>query len=417
MTKIKTVKGTHDILEEDFFFHDKVQKIFEKYCVKYNFRKISTPIIEFSKLFSRTLGEVSDIVSKEMFTFVDQGGDKITLRPEGTASVSRALISNSLYEDHNQKFFYFGPMFRREKPQSGRLRQFTQIGVEYFNQYSNLCDLEVIFLANSIIQSLGINKKVCLHINSIGNTTSRNKYVVELTKFLEKFKSELSEESQIRLDKNPLRILDSKNIKDKRIIEGAPDIKNFLDFTSKENYEELKENIINSGIDFVENSNLVRGLDYYNDTVFEFVTNVDKGQNTILAGGRYDGLVKVIGGKDICGVGWAAGIERIVNLIKENEKVKKRIICIFSTSKNNNVEIFKTLKALENIDSHSFHPIFHGNLKKKLNKANKLDAEACIIIGDNEFKDNKLIFKNFNTGRQEQVDIKLIFQFLNKQFI
>ncbi len=417
MTKIKTVKGTHDILEEDFFFHDKVQKIFEKYCVKYNFRKISTPIIEFSKLFSRTLGEVSDIVSKEMFTFVDQGGDKITLRPEGTASVSRALISNSLYEDHNQKFFYFGPMFRREKPQSGRLRQFTQIGVEYFNQYSNLCDLEVIFLANSIIQSLGINKKVCLHINSIGNTTSRNKYVVELTKFLEKFKSELSEESQIRLDKNPLRILDSKNIKDKRIIEGAPDIKNFLDFTSKENYEELKENIINSGIDFVENSNLVRGLDYYNDTVFEFVTNVDKGQNTILAGGRYDGLVKVIGGKDICGVGWAAGIERIVNLIKENEKVKKRIICIFSTSKNNNVEIFKTLKALENIDSHSFHPIFHGNLKKKLNKANKLDAEACIIIGDDEFKDNKLIFKNFNTGRQEQVDIKLIFQFLNKQFI
>ena len=417
MTKIKTVKGTHDILEEDFFFHDKVQKIFEKYCVKYNFRKISTPIIEFSKLFSRTLGEVSDIVSKEMFTFVDQGGDKITLRPEGTASVSRALISNSLYEDHNQKFFYFGPMFRRERPQSGRLRQFTQIGVEYFNQYSNLCDLEVIFLANSIIQSLGINKKVCLHINSIGNTTSRNKYVVELTKFLEKFKSELSEESQIRLDKNPLRILDSKNIKDKRIIEGAPDIKNFLDFTSKENYEELKENIINSGIDFVENSNLVRGLDYYNDTVFEFVTNVDKGQNTILAGGRYDGLVKVIGGKDICGVGWAAGIERIVNLIKENEKVKKRIICIFSTSKNNNVEIFKTLKALENIDSHSFHPIFHGNLKKKLNKANKLDAEACIIIGDDEFKDNKLIFKNFNTGRQEQVDIKLIFQFLNKQFI
>ena len=149
MTKIKTVKGTHDILEEDFFFHDKVQKIFEKYCVKYNFRKISTPIIEFSKLFSRTLGEVSDIVSKEMFTFVDQGGDKITLRPEGTASVSRALISNSLYEDHNQKFFYFGPMFRRERPQSGRLRQFTQIGVEYFNQYSNLCDLEVIFLANS----------------------------------------------------------------------------------------------------------------------------------------------------------------------------------------------------------------------------------------------------------------------------
>lgn len=417
MTKIKTVKGTHDILEEDFFFHDKVQKIFEKYCVKFNFRKISTPIIEFSKLFSRTLGEASDIVSKEMFTFVDQGGDKITLRPEGTASVSRALISNSLYEDHNQKFFYFGPMFRREKPQSGRLRQFTQIGVEYFNQYSNLCDLEVIFLANSIIQSLGINKKVCLHINSIGNTTSRNKYVVELTKFLEKFKSELSEESQIRLDKNPLRILDSKNIKDKRIIEGAPDIKNFLDFTSKENYEELKENIINSGIDFVENSNLVRGLDYYNDTVFEFVTNVDKGQNTILAGGRYDGLVKVIGGKDICGVGWAAGIERIVNLIKENEKVKKRIICIFSTSKNNNVEIFKTLKALENIDSHSFHPIFHGNLKKKLNKANKLDAEACIIIGDNEFKDNKLIFKNFNSGKQEQVDIKLIYQFLNKQFI
>ena len=253
MSKIKTVKGTHDILEEDSYFFDEVISKATSLCRLLDYKKIQTPILEFSNLFSKTLGLSSDVVSKEMFAFIDQGGEHLTLRPEGTAPVARALVSNSLHEKQNQKFFYYGPMFRREKPQAGRLRQFNQFGVEYFNQPSFFCDIEVIFLANKLMNELNISEFVNLEINTIGNFNSRKKYQEKLIQYLHPYKNELSDQSKKRLIKNPLRILDSKNETDKKILSQAPKIGDSLDKESQIFYEGLKELLVKLKVRFIEN--------------------------------------------------------------------------------------------------------------------------------------------------------------------
>ncbi len=417
MGKIRTVKGTHDILEEDSYFFDKVISKATNLCRLMNYKKIQTPILEFSNLFSKTLGLSSDVVSKEMFAFVDQGGEHLTLRPEGTAPVARALISNSLHEKQNQKFFYYGPMFRREKPQAGRLRQFNQFGVEHFNKSSFFCDLEVIFLASKLMDELNILEYVDLEINSIGNFNSRQEYQEKLIQYLNPYKSELSDESKKRLIKNPLRILDSKNETDKKILSQAPKIKDSLDKESKIFYESLKEYLLKLKVNFTENSKLVRGLDYYNHSVFEFISKEEKAQNTILAGGRYDGLVETISGKDICGVGWALGIERIIFMVKKKLSLKKKnIISIFSTSDDLNHEVFKIVSHLKDLNYISFNIIYGGNLKKKFAKANKIDSSGCIILGEDEYKRDELIYKNFKTGIQLMLKEGAIKEFLQKEY-
>ena len=333
MEKLNTIKGTKDLFEKDLSYHNEIIANAEKISRCLNYERIVTPIIESTNVFVRTLGKTSDIISKEMYTFIDQGKDEITLRPEGTAAVARALISNSLYENTCQKYYYFGPMFRREKPQSGRLRQFNQFGLEYFNQDNFLSDTEVIFIANKLIESLNINDQVVLQINTLGNRVSRETYKENLKKYFLKYKQDLSHDSKVRLEMNVLRILDSKDSKDKEIALGAPIIMDYLDLESKTFYENLKNSLKELNIKFNENNNLVRGLDYYNHTAFEFVTKSEKRQNTIIAGGRYNGLVKSLGGKDICGVGWAAGIERISSLLEDKLfRQKKKIISIISTS-------------------------------------------------------------------------------------
>lgn len=418
MSKIKTVKGTHDILEEDFYFFDDVISKATNLCKLLDYKKIQTPILEFSNLFSKTLGLSSDVVSKEMFAFIDQGGEHLTLRPEGTAPVARALVSNSLHEKQNQKFFYFGPMFRRERPQAGRLRQFNQFGVEYFNQPSFFCDIEVIFLANKLMNELNISEYVNLEINTIGNFNSRKKYQEKLIQYLNPYRNELSDQSKKRLIKNPLRILDSKNETDKKILSQAPKIGDSLDKESQAFYESLKESLVKLKVSFIENSKLVRGLDYYNHSVFEFISKEEKAQNTVLAGGRYDGLVETITGKDICGVGWALGIERIIFMVKEKLSVKnKNVISIFSTSDNLNHEIFKIISDLKDLKSISFHIIYGGNLKKKFVKANKLNSSGCIILGEAEYKKNELIYKNFKTGIQSTFKENSIREFLKKEYL
>ena len=417
LSKIKTVKGTRDILDEEFYFFDEILKVFEGHCSNLNYRKISTPILEFSDLFSRTLGEISDIVSKEMFSFIDQSDEDLTLRPEGTAPLARALLSNSMYEDQNQKFFYSGPMFRREKPQAGRLRQFNQVGVEYFNQRSNFCDLEVIILANLIIKSLDIDEQVDLHINTIGNWESRKRYTESLKDYLTKYEKELSDESRVRLYKNPLRILDSKSSNDKKILVDSPVLIDFLDLDSRTFYEDLKEKMEKLNIQFTENRQLVRGLDYYNHSVFEFITKDKKSQNTILAGGRYDDLVRLIGGKQVCGVGWAAGVERIINLIKDKPTMNSKIIiCLFSISSELDIQMFKLINVLSDIKTISIHVLYEGNFKKKLNRSNKLNASASIILGEDEFKKNKIIFKDLITGKQVLVELENLKIFLEERF-
>tara|TARA_B100000989_G_C19514400_1_gene460866 strand:+ start:330 stop:1595 length:1266 start_codon:yes stop_codon:yes gene_type:complete len=417
LSKIRTVKGTHDILEEDSYYLNTVISKATNLCRFLNYKEIQTPILEFSDLFSKTLGLSSDVVSKEMFAFMDQGGEHLTLRPEGTAPIARALVNNSLHEKQNQKFFYHGPMFRREKPQAGRLRQFNQFGVEYFNQSSFFCDLEVIFLANKLLNKLDILEYVNLEINTIGNFSSRQRFQEKLVQYLSPYKNELSDQSKKRLIKNPLRILDSKDEIDKKILSQAPKIRDFLDKESLIFYESLKESLVKLKVSFTENSKLVRGLDYYTHSVFEFISKEAKAQNTVLAGGRYDGLVKTICGKDICGVGWALGIERIILMVKKKFSLKeKNIISIFSTSDNLNHTILKIISNLQDLKFISFNVIYGGNLKKKFIKANKMNSSGCIILGEDEYKRNELVYKNFKTGIQSTLKEEFMKEFLQKEF-
>ncbi len=414
MKKVQTVKGTHDLLADDFLLFDKIINCFETLCRHFNYTKIATPILEFTDLFSRTLGKSSDIVSKEMYTFIDQGKDSLTLRPEGTAPVARALVSNSLYENLSQKFYYFGPMFRRERPQAGRLRQFHQFGVEYFNNKSFQCEIEIIILAQKILLDLSILNEVKLNINTLGNQKSRNKFKLKLVEYFSKYKNELSNDSKARLEKNPLRILDSKDPSDKKLIETSPKILSFLDDDSRFFYESFKETLLKLNINFVENPNLVRGLDYYNHTAFEFIElNQQSNNNTILAGGRYDGLVNAIGGKDVCGVGWAAGIERISSIISKNHIIKNNfIISIFTLSDELDLILLKVIKKIKNHKNFSFNIIYSGSVKKKFSRANKIHSKACLIFGPDEYKDGNMIFKDLNSGTQEIFKISKVNDFL-----
>ena len=414
MEKINTVKGTKDLLGLNILMHNFVCKVFSKLCISKNFQQIKTPIIENSKVFKKTLGVNSDIILKEMYKFVDQGGEEIVLRPEGTASVARALISNSMQEDLNKKFFYHGPMFRREKPQAGRLRQFHQVGIEIFDDQNFYNDIEVILIAEKFLNSLGIRKKVKLEINTLGNLESRDKYVVDLVKFLKNNISKLSAESNKKLDSNPLRILDSKNLDDQEIVKKAPVLLDYIDNESKFFFNEIKKNLKDLKIEFFVNPYLVRGLDYYNHTAFEFVTFEDKSQNAILAGGRYDGLVGSLGGKNLSGVGWASGIERIILNLKEIN-LENKIITILALSNDFNSDIMKLLNLLEPINGVSFHCLYSGTFKKKLVKANKLGSLGCLIIGEKEIKENKIIWKNMSSGIQETFEINGINKILKNK--
>ena len=411
MQKINTVKGTKDLYGQNLIDHNFIIETFIKVCESKNYNHISTPIIENAGVFKKTLGLTSDIISKEMYNFIDQGGDDLVLRPEGTAAIARALVTNSLQDELNKKFFYFGPMFRREKPQSGRLRQFHQIGIELFDDKVFFNDVEAIMMANKFLEKIEMRKNVSLEINTLGDFDSREKYKSKLIKFFKSKELGLSVESKKKIDANPLRILDSKIESDKEIVKKAPILMDYLDKDSLFFFKEVEKNLKILGIDYTINPYLVRGLDYYNHTAFEFITSQDKSQNTILAGGRYDGLVSSLGGKNISGVGWAAGIERIVMNIKNFEK-KKKIINFISQSNELNtklLEIYNSLQIKENI---SFNILFTGSFKKKIIKANKLNSYGCFILGEDEMRENKILWKNMDSGKQESIPIDKINDFI-----
>ena len=413
MQKLNSVKGTKDIFGKTALEHDYVLKTFKDVCVFNNFKKISTPILEHENVFLKTLGVSSDIISKEMYHFKDQGGDDLILRPEGTAAIVRALITNSLQEDINKNFYYHGPMFRRERPQSGRLRQFHQVGLEVFGDRNSLDDVRVIILAEKFLSKLKIRNKLKLQINTLGDPKNRKRYITELQKFLKSNFSKLSSESKKKIEINPLRILDSKDDDDKKLFGNLPQIIDFLDSDSKEFFQEIKKMLINLDIKFDVNPFLVRGLDYYNHTAFEYIFSESKSQNTVLAGGRYDGLVKSLGGKDLSGIGWAAGIERIL-MIMDKLECNQKIIGIFTMSnclKTELLKIYNSLKFNKNISLNIIHGV---NFKKKMSKANKLNCYGCIIFGENEWKEKKIIWKNFQTGNQETLSISILDKFLEK---
>jgi histidyl-tRNA synthetase len=405
-------RGTQDLLDEQLEKFNIIENCIKIIAHKYAFEEIRTPIFEFLNVFTKSVGESSDIVSKEMYVFEDKGGEKLVLRPEGTAAIVRALISNGMSHKLPLKWFYMGPMFRYERPQKGRYRQFHQVGFEYLgtNHYSS--DVECINLAVELVKELKI-KNYKLLINSIGSNESLSNYKVALLDYLDKYKDKLSADSLVRLDKNPLRILDSKDINDREIIKNAPKLKNYLIKEDQEFYTKVKESLTYLNIDFVEDDNLVRGLDYYTHTVFEIVSDDLGSQSAILAGGRYNNLIKQMGGPDVGAFGFAGGIERLALLI-ENKPSNNIKIAIATLDENSNNYAFKVANILRNsLDkTYSINFILGKDISQKLKKANSLKYNYAIVIGSHELELNKVNLKNLQTGLQNEVLLTDLVKFI-----
>ena len=410
--KLQAVRGTHDHLHIDMYNYNYIVNIVSRISAYYGFKPISTPIFEFSNVFKRTLGESSDIVTKEMYTFKDKGEEEITLRPEGTAGVVRAIISNGLAQEMPFKAFYHGPMFRYERPQKGRLRQFHQVGVELLGVKKEQADVEVIACANQVIKELNIQKSSKLNINSLGHIDDRKKYIKDLTDYLKNYKNKLSKDSLIRLEKNPLRILDSKSEDDISIIKNAPKLNEYLNNSSRENFKLVLEGLDNLNIKYLINENLVRGLDYYNDTTFEFITDKLGSQSAIIAGGRYDGLMKQMGGSDIPGIGGAGGIERLI-LLSTIKMMKNKHISIIPVGEENINICFDLAQRLREKNI-SVEMSYSGNLKKRLKNANKLASNYAIIIGAEEINNNSALVRNLETGEQDKIILPKIIKHIEK---
>ena len=406
MSGLQPVRGTHDLLAEDHRKHRNVVETARNVIELYGFDEVATPIFEFTEVFSRTLGDTSDIVTKEMYTFETKGGESITLRPEGTAGVARAFISNGMAQHVPWKVFYTGPMFRHERPQKGRQRQFHQIGVELIGPDSAIADVEVIAMAQQILAELGLAHDVVLEINSLGDSDSRSAYRTALVDYFSQCKADLSAESQERLAKNPMRILDSKADQDKKLVADAPQFGEFLNARSAEFFDEVKAGLTALGIPFTENSRLVRGLDYYCHTAFEFTTTSLGAQGTVLAGGRYDGLIKQMGGPATSAIGWAAGVERLALMSKECN-VASRPIAIVPVSSELVVQAGVIAADLRRAGI----PCdlgYSGNMKKRLKRADKINARAAILVGQDELDAKSVTVRDLDNGQQDQVPLDQI---------
>jgi len=403
MDKLRTVRGVNDLLAETLNNHNfvinKGLNISKKYC----YSQIDTPIFEFSEIFTKPLGKTSDIVTKENYTFEDRSGDLLMLRPEGTSGVVRAFLNAGLTQDIPQRFSYFGPMFRYERPQKGRLRQFHQFGVELLGISSSMGDLEVISLANNFLKSLNLDNKIELKINSLGDADSRLNYRKVLVDYLNDFKKELSEDSIKRLKENPLRILDSKNPSDQAILTKAPDVLNYLNEFSKDRFQKVCDGLNSLNIDHKVDKNLVRGLDYYCHTAFEFITDQLGSQGTVLAGGRYDGLSEILGGIKMPGVGWAAGIERLALMVNANYKNNPDLV-LMGLSEKFNLDLLQMMDRLIK-DGIKTEILYTGNVSKKLKRADKINAKFAIIIGEDEISQNIVNLKNLKTGFQQGINL------------
>ena len=403
MPELQPARGTQDLLPETMRRHRRVSDTAREQARLYGFAEIATPVFEFTEVFARPIGEHTDIVAKEMYTFNDRGGEEITLRPENTAGVVRAVLSNGLTQSTPLKFFYSGPMFRYERPQKGRFRQFHQIGVELLGVAQPQADIEVIALGHRILQALGIGNRVTLDINTLGDPESRARYRGALVDYYTQRRAELSEDSQRRLDSNPLRILDSKDPGDIGINGSAPAFGLYLNEPSREFFARVKDGLGLLGIECRENPRLVRGLDYYTHTVFEFVTTDLGAQGTVLAGGRYDGLVEVMGGPAMPGVGWAAGIERLAMLIGEPPALA-RPIALVPLGEAAERAALKLGEALRDAGL-VVELTYSGNLQRRMRRADRIGARAAVLIGDNELAQNAATLRDLDSGAQELVPL------------
>ena len=402
MRKIQPVRGTHDLAADEMRRHRHVVEHARSLASLYGFAEVATPIFEFSDVFRRTLGDTSDIVTKEMYTFTDRSGAELTLRPENTAGVARAVIGGAFGERRPVKCFYAGPMFRYERPQRGRLRQFHQIGVELIGAAEPLADIEVIALGAHLLEALGVLDSVTLEINTLADEASRRAYRTALVAHLEAHADALSDESRQRLRRNPLRVLDSKDEGDRAVLAEAPAIDAHLSPEAAEFFDTVCEGLNGLGIAFLRNARLVRGLDYYCHTAYEFTTEALGAQGAVLAGGRYDGLVETMGGPPTPGVGWAGGIERLAALVGEvagEVAAPLRPIAIVPLGSRAEAAALGLAQRLRH-EGFAVELTYRGSLSKRLKRADQAHAAAAVILGDDELDRGVATVRDLDSGTQ-----------------
>lgn len=416
--KLQKPKGTQDILPADSAKWQYVENVARETFKKYNYGEIRTPMFEHYEVISRSVGDTTDIVTKEMYDFHDKGDRHITLRPEGTAPVVRSYVENKLFAPEVQKpvkVYYIGSMFRYERPQAGRLREFHQLGVECFGSKNPATDVETIAMAYQLFNTLGI-KEVTLHLNSLGNTESRLAYRQALIDYLTPMRDTLSKDSQRRLDENPLRVLDSKEKEDKVAVENAPSILDYLDDESQAHFDEVRAMLDSLNIPYVIDTNMVRGLDYYNHTIFEFITTIDKSELTICAGGRYDSLVEYFGGPETAGFGFGLGLERLL-LVLDKQGIELPVeesldvyIAVLGSGANG-----KALELVQAIRYQGFkaeRDYLGRKIKAQFKSADTFKAKTVVTLGESEVESGQVNVKN-NSTREE---VTVSFEELTKNF-
>jgi histidyl-tRNA synthetase len=410
MGTIQALRGTRDILPEEVSYWQRVESIARKILHQAAYREIRTPIFEQTDLFERGIGEATDVVGKEMYTFQDKGDRSVTLRPENTAGVVRSYIEHSLHAQGTlQRLWYTGPMFRYENPQAGRQRQFHQLGIEVLGSSDPRADVEVIAIAVDILRAVGLDN-LRLSLNSVGSSSDRQQYRAALVAYLTPFKSDLDPDSQVRLERNPLRILDSKNARTQEIVADAPKIWDQFSADSKQRFEQVQQQLTDLSIPYVLNPRLVRGLDYYTHTAFEIQSDDLGAQDTVCGGGRYDGLVKELGGPDTPAVGWAMGLERLILLLQKLTPAPLPDLDFYFVSKGDRAEAqaMQLAQALRQ-QGFSVEIDFSGSaFGKQLKRADRSGAVACLILGETEAEAQMINLKWLKSGEQEaiaQVDL------------
>lgn len=403
----KKIKGTEDVLPKDSYRWQFVEDVMRKESAAYGFKEIRTPVFEHTELFARSVGQTTDVVQKEMYTFDTKGGESVTLRPEGTAGAARAVLEHGLVNDSLPiKASYFVSCYRYEKPQAGRLREFHQFGLECYGTQSPVADAELICAAQSIFDRLGI-KQLRLEINSIGCPTCRAEYHKALKEYFYGYKDELCETCNSRLEKNPMRILDCKSPVCSKIAQGAPKITDYLCDECKEHFASVQKYLDAAGVEYTVNPTIVRGLDYYTKTVFEFVTDFIGAQGTVCGGGRYDGLIEELGGKHLPSLGFAMGIERLLMLMdKQGIEIPKPSTCdlyVAVMGESASLKSFEIIKAVRSCGLIAETDIVGRGLRAQMKYADKIGAKFSMVLGDNEIEQGKAVIKNMSSGEQTEI--------------
>lgn len=403
----KKIKGTEDVLPKDSYRWQFVEDVMRKESAAYGFKEIRTPVFEHTELFARGVGQTTDVVQKEMYTFDTKGGESVTLRPEGTAGAARAVLEHGLVNDSLPiKASYFVSCYRYEKPQAGRLREFHQFGLECYGTQSPVADAELICAAQSIFDRLGI-KQLRLEINSIGCPTCRAEYHKALKEYFYGYKDELCETCNSRLEKNPMRILDCKSPVCSKIAQGAPKITDYLCDECKEHFASVQKYLDAAGVEYTVNPTIVRGLDYYTKTVFEFVTDFIGAQGTVCGGGRYDGLIEELGGKHLPSLGFAMGIERLLMLMdKQGIEIPQPSTCdlyVAVMGESASLKSFEIIKAVRSCGLIAETDIVGRGLRAQMKYADKIGAKFSMVLGDNEIEQGKAVIKNMSSGEQTEI--------------